>query len=276
MCVSEWMKPFTSFHVMADADHRWKTVFLKHFSRSLGSKCKQFRSDLVCLLIGIKPALLLDYLPPDASKIQQFLIEALQLCKSCDWVHNSRDWTLSNQNLCILTIGKDVLIVNSTALSKNIASPIFFIDITKGLSSPVILTDSMIISSIEESFLCCFDRLLKSIRSSICFNTEVNVPIVQYPDTDRTSDEHKLNVCTLFGRLLCYPVVYWFESSKGYCLDTEELVRHTVEVIMKKHVQEFKVNEIIYVQWNLVDLVNNNDYRDSIFMIIIHCLFPQH
>ena len=40
----------------------------------------------------------------------------------------------------------------------------------------------------------------------------------------------ELNLCTLFGQLLGYPVVYWFDSLKGYSLDMVELVCHSVSV----------------------------------------------
>ena len=40
----------------------------------------------------------------------------------------------------------------------------------------------------------------------------------------------ELNLCTLFGQLLGYPVVYCFDSLRGYSLDMVELVCHSVSV----------------------------------------------
>ena len=44
------------------------------------------------------------------------------------------------------------------------------------------------------------------------------------------SEEASINLCTVFGCLLQYPAVYWFNSEKGLCLDMEELVQHRVIV----------------------------------------------
>ena len=38
------------------------------------------------------------------------------------------------------------------------------------------------------------------------------------------------NGCTLFGQLLGYPVVYWFDRERGYSLDAVELICYTVTV----------------------------------------------
>lgn len=38
------------------------------------------------------------------------------------------------------------------------------------------------------------------------------------------------NGCTLFGQLLHYPVVYWFDMERGYSLDAVELICYTVTV----------------------------------------------
>ena len=54
-----------------------------------------------------------------------------------------------------------------------------------------------------------------------------------------TGDDHlsdlvhtvvELNVCTLFGLLLGYPIVYCFDTKRGYSLDMVDLVCYTLTI----------------------------------------------
>ncbi len=185
----------------------WKRSFQKHFKGSSQSKCSRFYVDVSCALFGIKPVHLVDYLPQaqDPHKLQLFLQEALS---------ESRDH--HEQDLCILTLEEDVLFVNCAAALSNKTLPVF-VDVTKGLERPRVMQT-------QQDFTQTHKLLSGMLKNDSPFRGDATIPIV-CGDSGSVLDG---NVCSLFGVLLGYPVVYWFDTSKGYNLDMEKLVCHSV------------------------------------------------
>lgn len=273
----------------------WKKSFQKHFRSCFLSKSNHFHFDISCAIQGIKPVHLVDCVPPDAYKLQQFLQEVIdrshdkhptlsrdpfsrsheqptctgsheQPCKSCDYIPGSptksqdhvsgsheqpckshdhismsHDETRDSQ-LCILVLEEDVLFINYTAFVwslKTLPSPHpVFVDITHGLSKPQVMERENA-QKVENLLHNCLEELERSFSSS-AENSESSIrtiPVVHH----RCHGDHvggcgtaEVNLCSLFGQLLGYPVVYWFDTSKGYNLDMEKLVQHCVLARMER------------------------------------------
>lgn len=198
----------------------WQKFFRKHFKRSPQSSSSHFHFDISCAVQGIKPVHLVDYLPPDPHRLQKFLQEVL---------HDK-----TYQGLCVLSIEEDVLFVNYASLiasRRSLPGPTphpVFIDITRGLTRPRVMVETQVAEKL-------LSDCLKELEKNLPRNKDVTtLPVIchccqgnQVP-VDGCGMPSEGNVCSLFGQLLGYPVVYWFDTSKGYCLDMEKLVRHCV------------------------------------------------
>lgn len=225
-----------------------EAICKKYFSKSSWSRLREFCSAVRFTLLGVKPALLIDCLPPDVDKIQLFLQEVL---------HLRRSDPQRNGKVFLLTVGDDVLIINSWSLSRLVrtASPIF-VDVTKGKSKPTIMAEPMRQSLLER--ITCSLTSLPEEPDKNCVLMEIVVPVVKFPlpnlsfsklfpplltsssqlprplSSVHGHTEPNLNLCSVFGYLLHYPVVYWFdEEQDGNCLDMEELIRYTVTIRRK-------------------------------------------
>ena len=223
-----------------------EAIFKKHFSSSYRSRGRRFCSDVRCTLLGIKPAILIDDLPPDAGKIQLFVQEFIHLVGFA-----------GDANVFLLSIGEDVLIVNNSSLSHLVttSSPPILLDVTKGNDQPMIMDDSK-----RESIISYCLKMLPKRSPGYISPTEVAVPIYTIPcsipqmsptvvPSPFLPPVHVcseavsiLNLCTMFGYLLHYPVVYWFDSERGHCLDMEDLVQYKVKVSYNKGEKAEQVN----------------------------------
>jgi hypothetical protein len=266
----------------------WRAVFRQHYSSSAFSKWHQLYIDTSCVLLGLKTALLVDYVTPDAKKLQFYLKDVAKT------IHDN-DRSLSSQagsaveckdsaadheyqfcrcmrDCCILVIGEDTLLVNMRRLTRDWGidhdhhdaskskghslkpaqsmgshGPVY-LDVTKDLQGPKILEDK---TSPTLDLNRVFIQWLVTVKTSfqqntdktelciVCCHTKIpnsSTQILTSVDDDDTSNfdpigggyDIELNVCTLFGQLLGYPVVYWFDTEKGYSLDMVELVCFTV------------------------------------------------
>ena len=144
---------------------------------------------------------------------------------------------------------------------------VMFVDVTKGLQSPKLLEDkdktaviSLFMRWLEAVHSTSFQAAEKTDVVIIPCSTSMEVfsshtrqgqvghdqtsLLVQVDNDDNSSDHNpgsnmytnceenksstSLNVCTLFGQLLGYPVVYWFDTDRGHSLDMVELVCYSV------------------------------------------------
>ena len=173
-------------------------------------KTEKLHDDIICVSNDIKPALLLDYINLDIQAIEEFII------------------SINTKDVAVFSLNEDRFVLNKTnaTIPTNIFPCPFFVDITKGLLDPLILNKEITIP------------LKKSIKDFI--NTHVNKQYYPKSTTIGTIDEDNtqlksfpvtaINFCTVYGYLLGYPVVYWFDEEKGYDMDFKELVRCVVTV----------------------------------------------
>ena len=172
-------------------------------------KTEKLHDDMICVSNDIKPALLLDYINLDIQAIEEFII------------------SIDTKDLAVFSLNEDRFVFNRTSakIQTNIFPCPFFVDITKGLLDPLILNKETT------------NPLKKSIKDLI--NTHIKQ---YYPKSttlgtiDEDSTQIKpftvtgINFCTVYGYLLGYPVVYWFDEEKGYDMGFKELVRCVVTV----------------------------------------------
>lgn len=271
------------------------STFTGHFMDKLKgyllppSKHHQLLIDVRCVLLGVKPAFLVDYIKPDAEKLQLFVQEQLSLTH--DQILQASN-SKCNPSFCILTIKEDVLLMNVTMLnnsfqsittqqgepnpsaptSDNSNTHYVYIDVTKGLKQPNLISESEnydLFSKIETQLAIWFKKFQTVIKTNATQNPVTHTQ--QSSNVLRSSTEQsekfkqsaeifsyvpiiscdagaELNVCTLFGRLLGYPVVYWFDTEVGYSLDMEELVCYSISVCEKtdslKSSQSLHLNKV--------------------------------
>jgi len=144
--------------------------------------------DLWCVVNGIKLTWLVDYLPLDITKMLQLLEDS----------KSAGIFTIQDHSLVILLLNSDVLVMNTAAVAK-LASPPAIVDVSRKLHEPVIMSECA-----WESVTCAIHSIYSAIADKSC---DEQLPIVRLTLAD------DVNLCTVFGWLLGYPVVYWFDSS---------------------------------------------------------------
>ena len=197
-----------------DLEWRWREATRNHFGAASARKWFQLYTDVRCVALGLKPAFLLDYVAPDAQKIQALL----------------EDVSVHSGDLCILTVGEDVLLTNERCFSAVLSETATeqkqhfeYVDVTKGLQSPCLLAEEKRTELNKEFTSWCEDMTLKLQMEKRVEPDVHHIPILATPGIVK-------NTCTSFGQLVGYPVVYWFDTERGFSLDMVELVQHSFSV----------------------------------------------
>ena len=277
----------------------WRSTFRQHYSSSSFSKWHQLYVDTSCVLLGLKAALLVDYVSPDAKKLQLYLKDIAKSMHDTSASNNGSTVKCDSpaecqfckclSDCCIVTIEEDTLLVNMRCLTQDwgddhdhgdsklmgrtleptqsrsmgshasLGGTPVYTDITKGLQQPkrteeenkAILNGIFIqwLGTVQSSFrqrtdnkieLCIVPCHTKVSNSNCSAHLDQTLSSVQQQTVEGDNctsnfnptggDDIELNVCTLFGQLLGYPVVYWFDTERGYSLDMVDLVCFTVYV----------------------------------------------
>ena len=217
-----------------EEESQWKLGLKKFYGVSACSKWQQLAVDVECVATGLKPAYLLDSLPPNprlfCSFLDYVLSESQRSAVMRQWLHELR----------VVTIGDDVLVINKTAVGELFQNSCVYVDISKSESrakseQPDAHIRIRSSSDVEEqcrhwySTMVATDELQQSKADDDGPSKAGSVMLLSVPL------QPDLNVCSLFGRLLGYPVVYWFPPSTDYCLDTVDLMRHQVTLSSSNH-----------------------------------------
>jgi len=183
----------------------WKKLFIKEFGKKASRKWMEAAMDIKLVDNGIKPSLLFDHWGVNPIEMKNFLVSA-------------QESKMINSQIVLLVIGLDILLVNIKIItdmnvfkdeSSSIGKNMYFIDVSYGLKEPkVIDTKDKNISCTSETF----HALLEFINSKKCVLDVVNIEDL----VNLTS----FNVPCLFGLLLGYPSVYWYnqKESEDNCL----------------------------------------------------------
>ena len=134
-------------------------------------------------------------------------------------MHTHSDPRASSPKLSILKLGEDVLLMNLELLLEWDSSHPEFVNITKGIQLSRLASEEEC-SIVNRQLAVWYKDILQKLTEP----SEV-LAIVSSSDV---SDN--VNRCTLFGCLLNYPVVYWFDPEIGYSLNMVDLVCYTVTV----------------------------------------------
>ena len=235
----------------------WKSALAKYFGVSARGKWLQLAVDVECVALGLKPAYLLDTVRPDGTKLCSLLEEVLSSSERKLWL----------KELIVLLVDSDVLLVNWRSLqnvfnrasdtdSKRLNSDHetmsrVYVDITRSRTHTdgtrsehaserhiSLESGTTLASEIEGECQMWFSSVLAAVQS-LPNSEERQLPCLT------TALDPRLNVCTLFGKALGYPVVYWFEPVEGYSLDMVELTNYrvTVSSVGQRRVGNVKVWE---------------------------------
>lgn len=198
-----------------NAERQWMKLVGQHLGQRFNKKWEKLILDVLCVDLGLKPAVLFDFTPPDVLSVCTFL-KALQ----------DQEW-IQSRTLKILCLGMDVLIVNRDIYSTRAIADIcedvfcrhFVVDVSANLDQPKIIPGD---SRCLEHTRTCFTGLLEDLQS------DKNIISLSL-DADSTSLP---NPTTLFGIFLGYPVVYWYDmtlDSQENCLSMVPLINYRVE-----------------------------------------------
>ena len=198
----------TCVGAVVDDERLWRDCLRNCFGRSSTAiKAAQLHDDITCLSRGLKPALLLDYIRPDARALQQFLHSL-----------SRHGIALPYHQLAILSINQDVFLTHVPTLNRISGRTIKFMNISgaqRGESMTMLNEDHS--SVLEHQIKNWSDAAVSSLPSS-----EEGYPVIS------EIEACSVNLCSLYGWLVGYPVVYWFDERGDYNLDNVELSLWTV------------------------------------------------
>ena len=193
----------------------WKHLIGQHLGRSYTKRSRQLLLDLLCVDCGLKPALLLDFSVPSAECLHHLLDAA------------TKTGVLTNK-LLVLTIDMDMLVISPDAFdnSVDIFACLTFVDVSASQEHPCV------ISGLDDRLLqtrTAFSRFLaEKDKCTAC----MELPIER--DSSSTA-----NPSTLFGVLLGYPVVYYYNTSlqcQDNCLSMVPLIHFVVSGLLGQSV----------------------------------------
>ena len=218
-------------------DGSWyRTVIQRHHGNKTAAKWMQYITDLFSVTCGIKRAWLIDYFAPNAEKLQNCLSEVFQVfelasSKVGDDTHIG--------DVCIVSLNEDLMVWNVeeviiacqsllkfdskhhpsvqdvlkttvpkfTVLSQNGEPHLASLKELDGILQELLTVADLVLKELlpltggDE----CYSNSKKSGNKQ--FPSKVLIPLV------KLNIPAHINMCTVFGWLIGYPVVYWFSTS---------------------------------------------------------------
>ena len=163
---------------------------------SLSKKHRELAVNIFCLLNNVKPGILWDFGNVDIKK----LLSIKSLISDLIIVVLELDFFIASK--CLLL----------KSLKKMSESPPYFINISRKLTEPEPVSADV---GREQA------RTVRSLINQITEATD-NVVTVNL--------EASWNLCSIFGILLGFPVVYYFDQQDGNCLDNVDLALYKLQV----------------------------------------------
>ncbi|XP_029947193.1 UPF0739 protein C1orf74 homolog [Salarias fasciatus] len=160
----------------------------------------------VCAVdVGLKPSLLYDINGADAEQLQEYLssLQSLQLV---------------SRSLLVMSLNGNSFIVNPATVKTNIQqmledSSVAVVDVCHSLESPTI-------ANLQKCELRSVGQELLNLMEEFEKHEEAEKPLYVGEGIE------DWNLCSVFGLLLGYPVVYWFDQTTGFenCLSMTPLM----------------------------------------------------
>lgn len=203
---------------------RWRNLIIHHLGSRLKQKTSEIRSNVLYVDLGLKPSYLLDF----GVRSLQSLINLVKDLKSNQ---------LTESNLKAVEIGMDYLIVNPdlfVSSHSELTNFTKFVDISSNRKTAELLEKCKATD--------------KVISTCICMVTKESW------DMTRADD---INLTSVFGYLIGYPVVYWFDSDSLNSTGTSQDVQHTEVVGVRADGQTDVVYSFSYPD-SLSDVLENH------------------
>ncbi|CAL1527665.1 unnamed protein product [Lymnaea stagnalis] len=184
----------------------WKNALVRIFGKRAKNSWKSAVLDFKMVDHGIKMTCLFD----------RWLVCAKEMIDFVTSLHNQG---LIKNPIGVLAVGVDVIIYNEKSFqhtfSVNISS-VLFVDITSTLKQPTLINEGKVLKTKE---------VLIEFLSKVCPNDDRTMSV------NNMEISEELNVPTLFGLLLGYPIVYWYDRSVGEdnCLTSHSLTLFQVK-----------------------------------------------
>jgi hypothetical protein len=201
----------------------WKNLIHAHLGRTVKHRVNEIKSNIEFVDFGLKTAYLLD-----------FGVNSLQPLVSL--ITDLKNHSYIRCHLKALEIGMDYVVINPEAfLSRHcdLDDLVKFVDISSTIEMPKILDMNDALNNIK----------------AVCFS------LVDENALSRTETD-SVNLSTVFGILIGYPVVYWFDSDSLKSMGNSQVVRH-VEVVGKRSDRQ-------------TDVVYSFSYPDSLSLLEEH------
>ena len=168
----------------------WRGIVCRCYGKKFLSTSWRIWMDLWCVINGIKPAWLVDYLPLDVTKMRRLLEDS----------KSAGIFAIQEHSLVILMLNSDVLVVNTGI--QLATPPGMFIDVSAKLDKPVVVSEC-----VWESVTCAIQAIHGAITAAAqSCSGQLLVQLTLADD---------VNLSTVFGWLLGYPVVYRFDSNSA-------------------------------------------------------------
>lgn len=183
----------------------WRNICKQHLGRKILRHSQSLMINISAVDVGIKPAYLYDIGQPRGEKLKHL-------------VGDLKHQELIQNNLNVVEIGMDCVILNVEEFKKwteSVEISDKLIDVSKSKDSPCFVTQEEAVVNLKEVTEKLRDEL-DSSRVKLSALTSVSC-----------------NVSSLFGLMLNYPLIYWYDDSDGKggnCLSMEKLVSVKVMV----------------------------------------------
>ncbi|XP_071961400.1 UPF0739 protein C1orf74 homolog [Antedon mediterranea] len=193
----------------------------KYFGKHAKRSWKSITSDFLYVLSGVKNGFLFDYGITDEDKIMCFLKDFTELL--------GVDTTAGDEGLFVTQVHENIFVINAKItvpfltnfLEKSNST---CIDVSGKLDSPIICKEDVFldIKSNIKSSVKILDLKTEAETSQACNENKYKILKLDVTPT--------CNVSTLFGILIGYPVIYWYNASDiDNCLGMVPLRVYTVK-----------------------------------------------
>ena len=211
-------------------------IVLLHFGKGFRKHLSVFFADLFTIDIGLKPSVLLDYACVDVRKLK-FVIETLY---DSGYLENKLR-ILQVDNFEILIFNAAKLLLHLQKLRENM---FLIINVSASVRTPFLLP----CETANELVDITLNSLSGVLQSS--------------DDVVQINPDHYVNRSTLFGMLLGYPVIYWYEADDGKDKKVEDC---TCLSLVPLNVHKLKLTFRSFSQKSLPNILNILDGKEHVF-----------
>ncbi|XP_061187728.1 UPF0739 protein C1orf74 homolog isoform X2 [Saccostrea echinata] len=184
-----------------DTSAPWMNLISTHLGSKLKHRSSEIKSNIQFVDFGLKPAFLVDF---GVSTLESVV----------NLVSDLKCYNLIQNNLKAVAVGMDYLIINPEEFVKlhSESMVVKFVDISSTNDTPKIIEKNDVLEHVI----------------STCFSLVMEDGVA----TAYKGDNH-VNLATVFGLLIGYPVVYWFDSESLESMGNLQVVQH-VEVLGRR------------------------------------------